>query len=432
MNILLLLIAAVAILAQATGPESGARRRKGPDGEGSVYQRNSDGKWCAAVTLPSGRRKVVYGATEKEAIKKRRDLLRDVEAGKPVPLGRTPTLAAYLRNWLDGRIAGEVAAGHLRPRTGDSYRDLIESHVLPTPLAQVKINALSTDDVRAWQRVKLAEPSRRTPKGTVGRPLSPRTVGIVQAVLRRALNDAVRDELLVRNVAALVRLPAGQTRGAQTATEDELAKVLAVAAEDDLSAIWLTTLGLGLRRGEVLALRWSGIDLDAGTVRIGAQLGRERGEAEPGSARRRGRLVESPTKTAGSTAVLALPAFVVAVLREHRTEQAGQRLAARVWVDPDLVFTTSVGTAIEPRNLNRSWSAVCARAGVRPLRIHDLRHAAASFAYAAGADPKEIQAQLRHSRLSTTLDVYTAVFESVKQGTADRMDGVLRRLGGAS
>jgi integrase len=96
------------------------------------------------------------------------------------------------------------------------------------------------------------------------------------------------------------------------------------------------------------------------------------------------------------------------------------------------VFTTSIGTAIEPRNLNRAWHAVCERAGVRPLRIHDLRHAAASFAYAAGADPKEIQAQLRHTRLSTTTDIYTAVFESVRKGTADRMDGVLRKLGGSS
>jgi hypothetical protein len=143
--------------------------RKGPDGEGSVYQRASDGLWVAAVTLPSGRRKVVYGKTEREAPKARRDLLRDVETGRPVPLGRTPKLGAYLARWLD-RIASEVTAGHIRPRTGDSYRDLIERHVLSTFLADVKLNALSADDIRAWQRLRLTEKRQRTRKGTEARP----------------------------------------------------------------------------------------------------------------------------------------------------------------------------------------------------------------------------------------------------------------------
>ena len=242
----------------------------------------------------------------------------------------------------------------------------------------------------------------------------------------------MRDELLARNVAALVRLPAGQNRPAQQPSEEEVGKVMRVAVADRLAALWLTILGLGLRRGEVLALRWSRVDLDASTVTIAAQLGRVRGDVDERTSRRRGQLVESDTKTSGSAATLALPAFLVAVLREHRAEQLQARLASRIWADDDLVFTTGIGTPIEPRNLNRSWHEVCARADVRPLRLHDLRHAAASFAYAAGADPKAIQAQLRHTRLSTTTDIYTAVFDSVKQGTADRMDGVLRRLGGTS
>lgn len=227
------------------------------------------------------------------------------------------------------------------------------------------------------------------------------------------------------------RLPAGQSRPAQPPTEEEIGKVVRVAADDRFGALWLTVLGLGLRRGEVLALRWSRVDLDAATVTIAAQLGRVRGDVDERTSRRRGQLVESATKTSGSAATLALPASLVAVLREHRAEQLRARLASHIWVDDDLVFTTGLGTPIEPRNLNRSWHEVCKRAGVRPLRIHDLRHAAASFAYAAGADPKAIQAQLRHTRLSTTTDVYTTVFDSVKQGTADRMDDVLRRLGGA-
>lgn len=115
------------------------------------------------------------------------------------------------------------------------------------------------------------------------------------------------------------------------------------------------------------------------------------------------------------------------MLKAHRREQAAERLAAKVWVDPDLIFTTSIGTPLEPRNVNRDWDAVCERAGAK-VRLHGLRHAAASRAFQAGADLKEVQAMLRHTRLSTTSDVYVEVFDSVRRGTADRMDSVLRKI----
>lgn len=399
--------------------------RRSPKGEGSVYQRASDGKWCAAVTLPSGRRKVVYGSTEKEALKKRRQLLEEIEKGRPVPLGRAPTLGSYLERWLNERVAGEVEAGHLDESTADSYRWMVEGHILPTFLAKVKLTALSADDVRAWQRERLKAVSSR------GKPYSPRTVGVAHRALRRALNDAVRDEIIGRNVAALVPQPAGQSKPARVPPEGDLQKVFAVMVADKRRALWLTMLALGPRRGEAIGMRWSLTDLDAGTVKLRKQIRRVSGAPDPETGKRRTRLVEKDLKTSESRATLALPAALVQVLREHRREQVAERLAARVWVDPDLVFTTSVGTALEPRNVNRAWSAVCHQAGVEGVRLHDLRHAAASMAFAAGADLKEVQAMLRHSRVSTTADIYVNVFDSVRRGTADRMDGVLRDLTGS-
>jgi integrase len=184
--------------------------KRTPKGEGSVYQRASDGKWCASVTLASGRRKVVYGTSERAVLKARRELLKEIEAGRPVPLGRTPTLGDYLTRWLDVRLASEVESGHLDESTADSYRQMVEGHILPTFLTKVKLNALTTDDIRAWQRDRLKAMSTR------GRPFSPRTVGMAHAALRRALNDAMGEESvgLGRNPAALVRLPAGQNRKA--------------------------------------------------------------------------------------------------------------------------------------------------------------------------------------------------------------------------
>lgn len=386
--------------------------KRSPRGEGSVYRRKSDGKWCASVTLPSGKRKVVYGRTEREALKARRDLLKDIEAGRPVPFGRTPTLGEYLRRWLDVRIAGEVEAGHLDASTADSYRQMIEGHVLPTSLAKVKTNRLTADDVRAWQRERLKTESSR------GKPFSPRTVGMAHAAMRRALNDAVHDEVLTRNPAALVRLPSGQVRKAQQPSEQDLAKVFAAMVDDPRRALWLTMIALGPRRGEALAMRWSLTDLDAGTATLRKQIRREGG-----------RLVEKDLKTASSKATLALPGSLVEVLRIHRKDQARERLAAKVWVDSDLIFTTSIGTPLEPRNVNRAWSAVCERAGVK-MTLHGLRHAAASLAFAAGADLKEVQAMLRHSQIGITANIYVDVFESVRRGTADRMDDVLRRISG--
>lgn len=178
-------------------------------------------------------------------------------------------------------------------------------------------------------------------------------------------------------------------------------------------------LAFGPRRGEALAMRWSLIDLDAGAVKLRKQI-----------RRRAGQLVEKDLKTKESRATLSIPAALVELLREHRREQLNARLASPVWADPDLVFATNVGTAIEPRNVNRSWAALRKRAGVPGIRVHDLRHAAASMAFAAGAPVKEVQAMLRHSKESTTSDLYVHVFESVRQATADRMDGVLRQIVG--
>lgn len=405
-------------------------KRRTPSGEGSVYQRKSDGKWCASVTLPSGRRKVVYGDDEKGALKARRDLLKEIESGRPVALGRTPKLGDYLKRWLDVRIAGEVDAGHLDTSTADSYRQMVEGHILPTFLAKAKITELTTDDIRAWQRERLKTESSRS---TVDNPrtFSPRTVGMAHAALRRALNDAMRDEAfgLGRNAAALVPLPAGQNKKAKPPTEDELAKVFAEMIVDKRRTLWLTMLALGPRRGEALAMRWSLTDLDDASTKLRKQMRRVRGEINPETGKRRGRLIEKDLKTDASQATLGLPAALVEALRIHKRAQAAERLAARVWADPDLIFATSIGTALEPRNVNRDWYAVCERAEVK-VTLHSLRHAAASLAFQAGADLKEVQAMLRHSRLSTTADIYVEVFDSVRRGTADRMDGVLRKISG--
>ncbi len=166
---------------------------------------------------------------------------------------------------------------------------------------------------------------------------------------------------------------------------------------DPLRVLWLTLLSFGPRRGEALAMRWSLLDLDAGTIKLRTQLRRIRRVVDEKTGKRRTELVEKDLKTEASRATLALPASLIEILKVHRLDQRKARMAAKVWVDPDLVFATSVGTALEPRNVSRAWDALRVRAGVPGIRVHDLRHAAATLAFAEGASVKEVQAMLRHT-----------------------------------
>jgi integrase len=335
----------------------------------------------------------------------------------------------------DRHFVAAVAAGRLAPGTLDSYRDNCERHIIPH-LGTEKLAQLGAVRLRKWLLELQATPSsrqRRTlrdgetelpPPGT----LSARTVAYCHAIVRKALNDAVRDELVRRNVALLVEPPVVKRKEIRPPAKDETRKLLAHAAGDRLWAYWLVVLALGLRRGEGLGLRWEHIDFDAGTVRLAASLQRVRGDKDEATGRRKGRLIEKDLKTDASHATLALPASVMTALQEHRAAQAAQRLTAKVWVDPGLVFTTTAGTPLEPRNVSRAWEKICADAGVRRVRIHDLRHAAATYLFAEGVDLKVVQATLRHTRLSTTSDIYTHVLEEVQRGAADSMDTVLGDL----
>lgn len=168
--------------------------------------------------------------------------------------------------------------------------------------------------------------------------------------------------------------------------------------------------------------------LEEAVWRPGMQVQRVRGGAvNEKTGRRRGRLVAKELKTQASREAVALPACSVEAFRRWRTEQKEIRLAAPVWADLDLVFTTGVGTALEPRNVNRAWERVCRDAGTRVIRIHDLRHACASYLAAQKVSLKVIQRTLRHSRASTT-EIYLHALEEVPREGADAMDQVIAEL----
>lgn len=240
------------------------------------------------------------------------------------------------------------------------------------PLGATPLAELGPRQLRAWLSAKLTETSAR------GRPLSARTVAYLHGILRAALAQAVRDELLSRNPATLVRPPRHRSPTVVPLTVDEAHRLLAAARDDRLAALWLLLLTLGLRRGEALALHWDDLDLDAGIVSISRSL--QRLPATRGSAvGHTTELVEVAPKTDASAAVLSLPEQLVAGLHIHRQQQLRERLAAGSWAEADVVFTTEIGTHLEPRNISRAFRQLCHEASLRPMRLHDLRHSAASF-----------------------------------------------------
>ena len=285
----------------------------------------------------------------------------------------------YLDSWVDGTLAHQVMLGQIRQTTADSYADVADLMIIPY-LGRRRIDELKPAVLREWLATL-----RRT-RNARGRAYSSRSVQIAHGVLRRALNDAVRDELIPRNVALLVKPGRVDSPAPQPLRPEEIRALLTEAQHDRLYPLWLLLVTLGLRRGEALALRWTDIDLDQGTLTVARSLQRIRtGELTP-SGRRRGRLAEVPPKTAGSIRRIALPGVLVDALTAHRQQQDTEREAASYWGDDDLVFTSSIGTWLEPQNVYKAWHELCERAGVRRCRPHDLRHTAASILLLQGAD----------------------------------------------
>jgi integrase len=241
-------------------------------------------------------------------------------------------------------------------------------------------------------------------------------------VLRAALQDAVDEELLSRNVARLVQLRVTDDRKVRSFTRPEALRFLEAAERHRLYALWAVALAMGLRRGEALGLAWADVDLEEGRLTVRQALHRVDGQ-----------LRLDPVKTDASIAVLPVPDPLVTILRAHRTQQLQDRFAAGArWCATGLVFTTALGGFIEPRNANRIFRSLCQKANVPQLRVHDLRHSCATLLFTMGVQPATVQRILRHSSITVTTGTYVEVIEAVQRDALDSMSTLFahgRRFG---
>ncbi|QKW51059.1 tyrosine recombinase XerC [Streptomyces buecherae] len=404
--------------------------KRNANGEGSIYRRK-DGRWegIAYVLVADGtyKRRSVYGKTRESVHDKLTRLKAESQSGVPLATSNL-SVGEYLAYWL-----AHVARIKVRPSTYATYESLVRNYIAPG-LGKKKLTRLTARDVRSFlvttskkcqccaQGKDQARPEKKRRCCALGKCCkqfpSDRTVRFLLVILRAALQHAVREDELPRNVARNVELSTGTKREIEPLTAKEGRQLLAAARGNRLWAAYELAVRVGLRRGEVLGLRWRDIDLHDGVLTVRQTIQRVGGEL----------LIAAP-KTQRSARRVAVPDECVAALRARRAEQQGDRLAAGdKWKGgaSDLVFMTKNGTPIEPRNLNRSFTALCDRANIRRVRFHDLRHTCASLLHEQGADARMIMEVLGHSSIRVTMDVYTFVRLDSQRSAFDRVADALR------
>ncbi|MFI0740822.1 tyrosine-type recombinase/integrase [Streptomyces sp. NPDC021100] len=375
------------------------QRKRNPNGAGTITKRK-DGRYQAAVYVlqPDGTRarKFAYGRTWEECDAKRRLLLDKVDKGVPVPT-RSAKLSEWLPYWLDNIV---------KPRRKLSTYDKYEAHVrlyLIPEIGSKRLESLGVADVRRF----LVRLENKTTAATAKES---------HRVLRTALTAACREELITRNVASLVEPPQATSKEINPWTLDETLDFLAAARTDLLYAAFVLAIAMGLRRGEIVGLRWSDIDLERRVLHVRQQI-----------QRRRGVLYDDVTKNRRRRTV-PLPAMCIAPLRWHRMRQAAAKeRAGERWNKGGFVFTTRTGRPVEPRNVYRSFTRVAKSAGLRVVRLHDARHGCATLLTAAGVAPRVVMEILGHSQINITMDVYAHVFQDTQREAMSHMDRLLRK-----
>ena len=371
-----------------------------PQGEGSVY-RLPDGRWRGVVDLGwhdgKRRRKYITRGTQAEVVRELRRLTAAAEAGR-LPIARAPTLGQWLERYLN-----EVAASSVRPSTLRRYRQELRLYIAPA-LGKVPLDKLKPSQVSDFYRSQLLH-------------LSPGSVRRLHALLRRSLGVAVRWQLIPWNPVTAVDPPSLTSLEVHPFDVKEAQLFLAAASGDRSQARWLIAISLGLRQGEVLGLAWRDVDLDQRVLAVRQTLQYRPGEGF--------HLV--PPKTARSRRIVPLPDAVVEALKLRREQQETDRLAAgaEFWEDWGLVFTTRFGTPLSPRNDYRDFQRLVGSAGLRHVRLHDLRHTAASLMLAQGVNPRVVMEILGHSQISVTMNTYSHVTSASSREAVARVEGLL-------
>jgi integrase len=372
------------------------KKRRGHN-EGSVYYDKDKDRWVAAVSIGLGKkRKKYYFEKKQDAIRKKNEALRELERGT-LATGPQQKLGDYLSRWLE-----EVHKPTIRLSSYIKYRKLINTYIIPE-LGDVQVQKLTPQQVQ----------SLYTRLGKRG--LAPKTINSVHGVLHKALDNAVRWSLVSRNVCDLVSPPRVVKREMKPLTLEQAHKLLETAKGHRLEVLLMLAVVTGMRRGELLALRWSDVDLERHTLLVCRTVDYI---AHYG-------YVETKPKTKSGMRQIMLPSFMVEILEAHRVQQAEQRQAVGdEWEELGLVFCDLHGGYINSRYLLVLFRNLLQEAGLPHMHFHDLRHSAVTLLMSMEVNIKVIQELLGHSDIITTLGTYGHLLPTMQGDAMNKWDDV--------
>jgi integrase len=371
----------------------------------------------------TGRRITKYATfrgNRRDAEKERTRLLAQRNDGSYVDPTKM-TVAQYLRHWLE--VDAERRVGS---KTAARYRGIVEKNIIPRlghvptrMLTPVHIERFEADLLReGWVKTRPGRTIERGDAASVDekRGLSPQTVLHVHRVLSEALTHAVRVGVLLKNPAKQVRPPRPPAREIMILDKNEIAALIQAANGTDLHVPVLVAVTTGVRRGELLALRWSDVDLKAATLTVNQSLERIKGEFR----------FKSP-KTRTSRRTISLPMRAVDALRQHHKAQLEQRLKLGLGRDPHgLVFARPGGQPMDADSLTKSFGRLVVVANVKSITFHGLRHTHISHLLMDGVHVKVVSERAGHANVTTTLGVYAAYIPNMQADAAHRVDAWLR------
>ena len=369
------------------------------NGEGSVYQRK-DGRWVGQylVYLPSGPKyRYIYAKTRKEAAEKLTKAMADRNGGIVFD-DENLTVSEFLNIWLSDCVKDTI-----RVSTFERYKSIAELHVSPA-LGRLRLKVLTPAHVQGFYRGKLDS------------GLSPATVQKIHVVLHKVLSQAVKWSLIPRNVTEAVSAPRPAPKEMRPLSAVEVRKLLEAAGGDRLEALWVLAVHTGMRQGELLALKWTDVDLEAGKVSVRRTLTRENGHYSLGE-----------PKTKRSRRTIKFTRASVEALRSHlgRQMEDMDRLGD-LYQDQGLVFTTDSGAPLNPSNIrNRNLRRLTKKANLPQIRFHDLRHTCATLLLSRNVHPKIVQEMLGHATVAITLDTYSHVLPGMGDQAATAMEDAL-------
>ena len=373
---------------------------KNANGEGSITKRKSDGLYMGRYTIQTDtgpKRKTIYGKDRDKVAEKLTQAIADRNKGLVYDCEGL-SLAGFMVRWLEDSVKGSV-----KRTSYQGYERLVRNHISPS-IGHVKLKNLKPAHLQGLYRAKLDA------------GLSPRSVQYIHATLHRALKIALRWELVARNVADSVIPPKVQRKEMRCLNREQAKKLLSVASDDRYHAVYVVALHCGMRQGEILALDWNSVDLDAGVLQVRRTLS-FRGGGGP--------TFSSPKSGKGRT--VRLSETVVSALVSHRARQYRDRLkAGSEWQDNGLVFCTEIGTPLRADRLDyRSWKPLLRNNHLPDVRFHDLRHTCASLLLESGVHVKIVSELLGHASIAITLDTYSHVLPSMGDAASTAMESAL-------